>query len=686
MRIKHVLAGVGLSCLSLALALALLEAGCRVAERVRAYRADRRLAGVRPVRDRPAEEFLVLGIGESSMMGVPYTSPYSDRVGPLQIVKHYLVRSDTGRRMTIDRHTGLGSSLDRLVDTVAPKLARRPDLIVVAAGHNDFMAHATPDWGCETYRVPYPTLLERSAIYRFVSERLSRHHLGDQPDLSARRLFDLPLVCPAEWRRVLGDFERAAEQLADFAERERIPIVFVALASPDAAWNPNRSIYRGAEEERPDLEGRYLWGRYYLEQGLLDDARVCLEEARRIDPGFAEVQFRLGEVYRAEGRQQEAQACFETAREQDGFPLRTLNQQRAVLRALGARPGVSIVDMTRVFQEDGAAYLDETRFHDIFHPTIRGYHLMAQAIVKAVAARRVLGETFREAPAFDDDATLLSGLGFDRHDWTLVLLGALVAQSNTRYYGGDRATRDRQLLGQLDLLRLLDGHLFALSYAAREAETRKDLLAVRAALDRQPAAAGIRGACRMAPVQAGAAPPDREFYEARRRWDETRRDAAAAVRDYPWFGLALESLFRAPPVHVSGVPSRYVFYAVDPPTDGLGADGAALRWRGQHFDRGFVTEPTSKVDAEVVFALDGRYRWFESQVAVADTDDGGAIVTCGVFGDGRRLFQSHPLRRGGDAEAIRVDVAGVREMTLSCTLGGDGMTAHPAWLNPELTE
>lgn len=682
---KKAVIGLGVSSVSLVLSLALVEAGFFLKERVEERRAAGRFADLHPVRARPAEEFLILGIGESTMMGGPYDNDYSAKVSPLRIVKHYLERADPRHRFLLERHAGGGRRLGDMLNTAVPVLSHRPDLIIIAAGHNDFMSGFPPDQACESYRDQRTSLIDASATYRFFKARFGRRHLGDVPTPSARRLFDAPIACPADWRRALEEYERSLEAIAGFAGREQIPIIFVSLAADEASWSPNRSAYYGPEAQRATFETLYRWGRYYLEHGALGPGRDCLEEAVRIDPAFGEAVFRLAEIYRAEGADRQAQALFEQAKEHDAFPWRMLNQQRASLQRVAERHHVPVVDVRALLLGDGAVppYLDRKLFHDIHHPAIRGYNLMAQHIVRAIAERQFIPGITARAIAFDDDAALLSALGFDRRDWTVSLMLMALWHDHTRYYVSETLDRERLLLGQLDLVRLLDPRLFAASFAAQDAKIRQSLRAARAVWDMPPPGSGERiGACRMSPVS----PADGDGL-ARSEWDEQPRTVAGAVKDYPWFQLALESTPAGPPVHISGVPSVYAFYASRPPQDGAGADGAPLTHRGRVYDHGFVTHPFARFDAEAVFEINGRYRRFDSELAIGDTGDQRSSVVCGVFGEGKRLFQSPVLRWKEDPVPVSVDVSGVRELELTCMATADGDAGdHAAWLNPTLTE
>jgi len=81
------------------------------------------------------------------------------------------------------------------------------------------------------------------------------------------------------------------------------------------------------------------------------------------------------------------------------------------------------------------------------------------------------------------------------------------------------------------------------------------------------------------------------------------------------------------------------------------------------------------------------FRRFTTQVGVDDSaTDKNAAVTFLVYGDGRRLAQSPPLKWGQDAKTLDVDVAGVRVLELVArSRGTDNESLPVAWGEAALT-
>ena len=96
--------------------------------------------------------------------------------------------------------------------------------------------------------------------------------------------------------------------------------------------------------------------------------------------------------------------------------------------------------------------------------------------------------------------------------------------------------------------------------------------------------------------------------------------------------------------------------------------GDALSIAGSRYPWGIGVH----ADSELTFALNARYQEFRADVGIDARIGGKGSVRFRVLGDGRELYAS-PLVRGSDPQArqVRVEVAGVKRLTLKVTHGGD---------------
>jgi hypothetical protein len=57
-----------------------------------------------------------------------------------------------------------------------------------------------------------------------------------------------------------------------------------------------------------------------------------------------------------------------------------------------------------------------------------------------------------------------------------------------------------------------------------------------------------------------------------------------------------------------------------------------------------------------------------------------------VYLDGKRRWESEPVRRGDKPRECKLDVTGVAELTLDVTTDGPPEGCHAVWIEPRLTK
>jgi hypothetical protein len=110
--------------------------------------------------------------------------------------------------------------------------------------------------------------------------------------------------------------------------------------------------------------------------------------------------------------------------------------------------------------------------------------------------------------------------------------------------------------------------------------------------------------------------------------------------------------------------------------------GKGLSIKGEPYERG-VGMPTN---SEIEFGVGGPYETF-SALAGVDDEYGGAEggVEFAVFGDGRELWHSDAVKKSDGPVPVRVNIKGVRRLTLRVRrAGGEGGRIHADWADAKL--
>ncbi len=109
---------------------------------------------------------------------------------------------------------------------------------------------------------------------------------------------------------------------------------------------------------------------------------------------------------------------------------------------------------------------------------------------------------------------------------------------------------------------------------------------------------------------------------------------------------------------------------------------------GVNTQNGWLTVPGQHQPTEIIYRHDGSPLRFSGRAAIVDCLDycgENGLVEMMLFGDGRRLWDSGPIRHKQPARPFSVDLTGIREIRLVTTSGGDDVGEDwAAWLNLSL--
>jgi len=110
-----------------------------------------------------------------------------------------------------------------------------------------------------------------------------------------------------------------------------------------------------------------------------------------------------------------------------------------------------------------------------------------------------------------------------------------------------------------------------------------------------------------------------------------------------------------------------------------------IRVGGKPFQHGLGTHPLNYSGANVTYDIGGKFSEFTGGVAI---DDGrqrsDTPLTFEIIGDGRQIWISRPVQRGGMPQTFKVSVKRIKRLTLIVRCPGHNGFAWAVWLDPKL--
>jgi hypothetical protein len=416
------------------------------------------------VRDDAVE---IVVVGESSARGDPFNDPYHPgtwlSIG--QIVTWQLERAIPSRRFHLEILAVGGSTLEQQHQRLAG-LKRRPDLLIVYAGHNEF--HSRFAWSRVVPPARPPTRLERlwdrlrrsSPLGLTIREAIARNGVRlVPPPRSYRQVVEWPVYSPEEYAELRADFERRLDAIVTYCEQVQALPVLVIPPGNDAGYEPNRSVVTRvlSHHETDVLAQEFLAARAAARedpsQGI---ARFRSLLARQ--PQFAEAHYRLAQLLEHSGHFSSASEHFVRARDLDGFPQRCPTDFQNAYRAVAARhPGALLIDGPALFRAlSPHGILDDNLFHDAMHPALVGHIALAQAVLNGLCERRAFGWPNGIAAPAIDPAECAEHFGLDQQRWFWVCYRSAQFYDWVAHARYDPTTRHAKMLRFLHAAHLVN--------------------------------------------------------------------------------------------------------------------------------------------------------------------------------------------------------------------------------------
>ena len=339
----------------------------------------------------------ILMIGESSALGVPYDAWFS----VADIVAWKLGEAFPHKAFRLVNQAVPGQCLQAMHTKLAG-IKRRPELVIIYAGHNEFQARFNPDEGALHYSDVAPpagatlaSLAYRvSPMLRLMEETAQRLRVSMGPSRMLRRLVDVPVYTRKQYEDRLTEFRTRLRVMVSYCEWIGAQVVMVIPPGNDAGFEPNRSFLSpdtGAAE-REEFAGEFLAARR-AETTSPQEAEKAYRRLLERQPGFAETHFRLARLLEQAGKWNEAFDHYVAARDLDGMPMRVPSDFHQIYKEVAARhPRAILVDgPAELHATADHGLIGDVLFTDAVHPSLNGYTMLAQAILTKLHERRALG-------------------------------------------------------------------------------------------------------------------------------------------------------------------------------------------------------------------------------------------------------------------------------------------------------
>ncbi len=361
-------------------------------------------------------------LGESSAQGVPYSAWVS--IG--RLVAWKLEEAIPGRRVRIQMLANSGDTLELQHQRLA-MIPRRPDILIVYSGHNEFGSRlngarvAVPyddDLRPSAWRIALDTAEARSPSCELIRRAIERCRL-EVPPSGRRELVDAPAFTPTEYQLLLADYRRRLDAIVDYASRIHALAIVIVPPGNDADFEPNRSFLPPStpREEREEFAREFLYARR-LEAIDPDSAMGAYRGLIARQPGFAESHYRLGVLLSLAGSREDSYRAFIAARDCDGYPVRCLTRFQDVCRDVAGRHGAILIDGQAELHAIGRqGRLDDELFQDAMHPSLRGQIALAQAVLRGLRDRRAFGWPATVAAPVIDPSKCVERFGIGRGAW-----------------------------------------------------------------------------------------------------------------------------------------------------------------------------------------------------------------------------------------------------------------------------
>ncbi len=294
---------------------------------------------------------------------------------------------------------GLSYASYRLTYIAREVLQYKPDVLVVATGHNEFLEDRSfvgvkerADSALTSWFLSLRTVsLVRSLFGKGDVEQQRQLHANKIPSEIDVRLDENSGYASYHWdeqwrEQVQNQYIESLQTIADICKESGVPLVLVRLGSNVRDCPPFKSELRADVSDKDAATFDRLM---HEAQGQTDNpeaALVIYRQLMEIDSNHALLNYRIARCYDRLGDLESAGMYYLEAKELDVCPLRILRSMDEQLQVFAAEQDIPLVEAGEAIRELTSEGMPGDDFYsDHVHPTIRGHQVIGQELAASIA-------------------------------------------------------------------------------------------------------------------------------------------------------------------------------------------------------------------------------------------------------------------------------------------------------------
>jgi len=305
------------------------------------------------------------------------------------------------------------------------------DLWIIYMGNNEMIGPfgATTIFGSQSPPLAYVRLsvaLQRTRLGQLLmnlGRRLTNGAGKHGPSWGGMQMFIQNRIAPNQPRKepVYHSFQRNLEDLLRAGRSAGIPMLLstVGVNLKDCAPFSSLSGRDLSAADQAEFDRIYSEGTEAQNQGKFAEAAAKLEQAARLNPDWAELQFRWGQCLLSQSNAASAAAHFELARDDDALPFRAdtrLNRTITETARRFAGPDLAMCDAVSLFSTNSPAGIPgDELFYEHVHLNFSGNYLLARALADRLAPMLPARIARQAMPSWATQETCENDIGLT--DW-----------------------------------------------------------------------------------------------------------------------------------------------------------------------------------------------------------------------------------------------------------------------------